>query len=122
MIIEGKVMHTKTKENPKTLELFDFINKSLSKRAFLTLIAECKIICSGKTFKPKDRMIMIKPDYTLIVDDVTNLEPLCSLPPESKFQTKIENEIIYFNGFNENTNESVLVEIYKAYLASYHKV
>ena len=61
---------------------------------------------------------MIKPDYTLLVDDVNNLEPLCSLPPESKFQIKIEQGIIYFKGFNENTTESIELEIYKGYLAS----
>lgn len=114
-------MKIKTKINPKTKELHNFISKSLQKRAYLTLIAECEIICNNKTFKLKNRIIMVKPDRTLIVDDVINIEPLCSLPPESKFQTKIEDNIIIFNGFNENTAQSVLVKIYKAHLASYHK-
>ena len=114
-------MKTKTKENPETHELFEFINKSLTKCAFITLIAKCRVICGKKTFKPRDRIIMIKPDYSLIVDDVSKLEPLCSLPPESKFQTKIENKILIFKGFNENTRESMEIKIYKAHLATYHK-
>ncbi len=114
-------MKIKTKTNPEAEELHNFINKSLQRRAFLTLIAKCEIICNGKTFKLKDRIIMVKPDKTLIVDDVINLEPLCSLPPNSKFQTKIEDNAILLKGYNENTTESVTVNIYKAHLATCHK-
>jgi RecB family endonuclease NucS len=113
-------MKTKTKESPENSELFDFINKSLAKRAFITLIAHCKIKFNGKTLESRDRIIMIKPDGTFIVHDASNSEPLYSLPPKSKFQTKIENKIIYFNGYNENTLESIELEIYKAHLASCH--
>ena len=114
-------MKIKTKINPEVTELYDFINISLQKRGFLTVIAECGIICNGKTFNLKNRIIMVKPDKTLIIDEVINLEPLCSLPPKSKFQTKIEDNMLFFKGINENTTESIMVKIYKAHLASCHK-
>lgn len=59
-------MKTKTKENPKTKESLKLINESLQKKKYLTIIAKCKLKNDEKS--TKDRIIMIKPDGTLIVD------------------------------------------------------
>lgn len=111
-------MKTKTIENPQNRELYDFIEKSLNKRVFLTLIANCKIKYTGKTMNSKDRLIMIKPDGSFIIHHEHDFKPLASLPPHSKFRTKIMGDKIAITAIK--SNKLLEIEIIRAYLASNH--
>ena len=111
-------METKTIENPQTRELYDFIEESLNKKAFLTLIANCKIKYNGKTMNPKDRLIMIKPDGSFIIHHEYDFKHVVSLHSHSEFQTKIMDNKIIINLIK--SNQSLEIEIIRAYLASSH--
>lgn len=111
-------MKTKTIENPQTRELYDFINESLNKSTFLTLIANCKIKYNEKTTNSRDRLIMIKPDGSFIIHHEYDFKPLASLSHHSKFQTKIMDNKIIVTAIK--SNELLEIEIIRAYLASSH--
>ncbi|MGF7119179.1 RecB family endonuclease NucS [Methanobacterium oryzae] len=109
-------METKTIKNPQNRELYDFIDESLRKKAFLTLIAKCKIKYTGKTMNLRDILIMIKPDGSFIIHHEYDFKPVASLPSHSKFQTKIMDNKIVISTIK--SNESLELEIIRAYLVS----
>lgn len=116
-------MKIKVKEKPKSSELFDFINEALSKRAFLVIMACCRIKYRGRATSrlgSGDRTIIIKSDGSFLVHQDYNLEPVNWQPPNCKFQVKKRDEVVYLTGIRRNPQESLEIEIYKTYLASYH--
>ncbi|WP_414469248.1 hypothetical protein [Methanobacterium sp. ACI-7] len=117
-------MKTKSIKNPEITELSNFLDRSLSKKALIIIIADCKIRYNGKTnkkFESRERMIMIKPDGSLIIDHEYGLEPVSSIIG-NKFEIKMENNKLYILASNKNSLESIEVEILKGYLASCHIV
>lgn len=116
-------MKIKVKENPEPIELLDFINEALSKRAFIVIIACCKIRYRGRATSrlgSGDRTIIIKADGSFLIHQDHNLEPVNWQPPNCKFKARIEKNKVYICGIRRNPPESLEVEISKAHLASYH--
>lgn len=115
-------MKTKAIKNPEIEKLSNFLNISLAKKALIIIIADCKIRYKGKTskrFGPRDRMIMIKPDGSFIVDHEYGVESISSIVG-NKCEIKMENNKLYILTSNKNSLESIEVEIRKGYLASCH--
>ncbi len=116
-------MKIKVEQNPNNEELLDLINEALSKRAFLVIIACCRIKYRGRATSKLgsgDRTIIIKSDGSFLVHQDYNLEPVNWQPPNCNFKAKLEGDIIYITGIRRNPPESLEVEIHKAYMASYH--
>lgn len=116
-------MKIKVQQNPKTEELLDLINEALSKRAFLVIIACCRIKYKGRATSrlgSGDRTIIIKSDGSFLIHQDYNLEPVNWQPPNCNFKAKIDGDVVYITGIRRNPSESLEVEIHKAYMASYH--
>lgn len=116
-------MKIKVKEKPESDELADFINEALSKRAFIVIIACCRIKYRGRATSRLglgDRTMIIKSDGSFLVHQDYNLEPVNWQPPNCKFQVKNENEIVYLTGIRRNPSETLEIEIHKTHLISYH--
>ncbi|MGB9937308.1 MAG: endonuclease NucS [Methanobacterium sp.] len=117
-------MIIRTQENPEPIETLKFIDEGLSKKAFVTIIACCKIKYKGRAISKLgsgDRTIIIKTDGSFIVHQDYNLEPVNWQPPNCKFRTWIEGNNVYICGVRRNPSESLEVEIIKTHLVSYHK-
>lgn len=117
-------MKIKVLQNPENEELLDLINEALSKRAFLVIIACCRIKYRGRATSKLgsgDRTIIIKSDGSFLVHQDYNLEPVNWQPPNCNFKAKIEDDFISITGVRRNPPESLEVEIYRTYMASYHK-
>ena len=117
-------MKIKVQQNPENEELLDLINESLSKRAFLVIIACCRIKYRGRATSKLgsgDRTIIIKSDGSFLIHQDYNLEPVNWQPPNCNFKAKIEDNSIFITGVRRNPPESLEVEIYRTYMASYHK-
>ncbi|MDI6724741.1 MAG: endonuclease NucS [Methanobacterium sp.] len=116
-------MKIKVKQNPESVELIDFLNEALSKRAFIILVSCCRIKYRGRATSRLglgDRTIVIKSDGSFLIHQDYNLEPVNWQPPNCKFQAVINENKVYITGFRRNPHESLEVEIKKTYLASYH--
>lgn len=116
-------MIIKLDENPETGEVFDFINEALSKRAFIIIVACCRIKYRGRATSrlgSGDRTIIIKTDGSFLVHQDYNLEPVNWQPPNCKFKTRMEKGRVYLCGVRRNPPESLEVEICKTHMISYH--
>ena len=116
-------MIIKLEENPKSSDVFDFINEAISKRAFMIIVACCRIKYRGRATSrlgSGDRTIIIKADGSFLVHQDYNLEPVNWQPPNCKFQTRMDNDRVYICGVRRNPPESLEVEICKTHMVSYH--
>lgn len=116
-------MKIKVQQNPKINELFDLINEALTKRAFLVIIACCRIKYRGRATSrlgSGDRTIIIKSDGSFIIHQDYNLEPVNWQPPNCSFKADINDDFVSITGIRRNPPESLEVEIHEAYIASYH--
>lgn len=116
-------MKIKVKKSPKSRELLTLINEAISKRAFLVIIACCRIKYRGRATSrlgSGDRTIIIKSDGSFLVHQDFNLEPVNWQPPDCSFKAKIDGETVTITGTRRNPPESLKVEIHQAYLTSYH--
>jgi Predicted nuclease of the RecB family len=116
-------MIIKLDENPGTKEFFDFINEAISKRAFMIIVACCRIKYRGRATSrlgSGDRTIIIKTDGSFLIHQDYNLEPVNWQPPNCKFKTRMENGRVYICGVRRNPPESLEVEICKTHMVSYH--
>lgn len=116
-------MKIKVQQYPQNNELLDLINEALFKRAFLVIIACCRIKYRGRATSKLglgDRTIIIKSDGSFLVHQDYNLEPVNWQPPNCSFNAKLDEDIIYLTGIRRNPSESLEVEIHRTYMASYH--
>ena len=117
-------MKIKVQQNPEPGELLDLINEALSKRAFLIIIACCRIKYRGRATSrlgSGDRTIIIKSDGSFLIHQDHNLEPVNWQPPNCSFKAKIGDGFVSITGIRRNPPESLEVEIHRAYMASYHR-
>lgn len=111
-----------TLENPDVSESYHLLNKGLSKRALIILVACSRVFYEGRAKSRLgwgDRTIMIKQDGSFLIHQNQNLEPVNWQPPKSKFTVKLNNGKIILKGSRRNPPESLQVEISKIYTASY---
>ena len=117
-------MKIKVQQNPKNVELLDLINEALSKKAFLVIIACCRIEYRGRATSrlgSGDRTIIIKSDGSFLIHQDYNLEPVNWQPPNCNFNAKMEGDLVFVTGVRRNPSESLEVEIHRAYMVSYHR-
>ncbi len=116
-------MKIKVQENPGNDELLALIREALSKRAFLVIIACCRIKYRGRATSrlgSGDRTIIIKSDGSFLVHQDYNLEPVNWQPPNCNFRASLDGGILSIKGVRRNPPESLEVEIHHSYMASYH--
>lgn len=110
------------KEDHQPEQLLELINEGIAKKAVIVIIACCKIYYEGRAksrLGSGDRIIIIKSDGSFLIHQDRNLEPVNWQPPSTKFKARIEESKVYIVGKRRNPNESLELEIQKAYMASY---
>jgi hypothetical protein len=111
-----------SEKNPDIHRTYEIINEGISKRAFVVLMACCKVLYQGRAksrLGSGDRFIIIKPDGSFMVHQDRNLEPVNWQPPKSNCKASLENGILQITGSRRNPPESLEVEIHCTYMASY---
>ncbi|KAF5073505.1 endonuclease NucS [Methanobacterium aggregans] len=111
-----------SEKNPDIQRTFEIINEGISKRAFIVLMACCKVLYQGRArsrLGSGDRFIIIKPDGSFMVHQDRNLEPVNWQPPKSNCKANLKNGILHITGSRRNPPESLEVEIHSTYMASY---
>jgi len=111
-----------SEKNPDIRRTFEIINEGISKRAFVVVMACCKVLYQGRAksrLGSGDRFIIIKPDGSFMVHQDRNLEPVNWQPPKSNCKANLKNGILQITGSRRNPPESLEVEIHRTYMASY---
>lgn len=109
-------------KNPDMERLLQIITEGLSKRAFITIMASCRVYYDGRAtsrLELGDRIILIKSDGSFIIHQDRNLEPVNWQPPKTKVTASIHQGMVKLKGVRRNPSESLEVEILNTHLASY---
>lgn len=117
-------MKIKVQQKPENHELLDIVNEALIKKAFLVIVACCRIKYKGRATSrlgSGDRTIIIKSDGSFLIHQDYNLEPVNWQPPNCNFKIKMEEGVLSIIGIRRKPSESLEVQIHKAYMVSYHK-
>ncbi|HMK54279.1 MAG TPA: endonuclease NucS [Methanobacteriaceae archaeon] len=112
-----------TENNPDNHELCQLLIKGISKRAFITLIASCKVFYEGRATSRLglgDRTILIKSDGAFIIHQDRNLEPVNWQPAKTKVAVEHKNGLVYLKGMRLSPAETLEVEIHRGYQISYY--
>ena len=109
-------------KNPDTERVLEIITEGISKRAFITIMASCRVYYDGRAtsrLELGDRIILIKSDGSFIIHQDRNLEPVNWQPPKTKVTANIHQGMVKLKGVRRNPSESLEVEILQTHLASY---
>ncbi|MEM2739745.1 MAG: endonuclease NucS [Candidatus Bathyarchaeia archaeon] len=81
--------------NPSFEEVVELFKKSLAEGMVLILVGECSVEYKGRgvaSLEAGSRIIIAKPDGTLLIHAATNVEPVNWQPPGSKLEIYIEDD------------------------------
>ncbi|OPX58646.1 MAG: Endonuclease NucS [Methanobacterium sp. PtaB.Bin024] len=109
-------------KNPDTELVLEIITEGISKRAFITIMASCRVYYEGRAtsrLELGDRIILIKSDGSFIIHQDRNLEPVNWQPPKTKVTVNIHQGMVKLKGVRRSPSESLEVEILQTHLASY---
>lgn len=109
-------------KNPDTERVLEIITEGISKRAFITIMASCRVYYEGRAtsrLELGDRIILIKSDGSFIIHQDRNLEPVNWQPPKTKVTVNIHQGMVKLKGVRRSPSESLEVEILQTHLASY---
>lgn len=109
-------------KNPDTERVLEIITEGISKRAFITIMASCRVYYEGRAtsrLELGDRIILIKSDGSFIIHQDRNLEPVNWQPPKTKVIVNIHQGMVKLKGVRRSPSESLEVEILQTHLASY---
>ncbi|MDP3065275.1 MAG: endonuclease NucS [Methanobacteriaceae archaeon] len=112
-----------TENNPDNQRLSQLLIKGLSKRAFITIIASCKVFYEGRATSRLglgDRTLLMKSDGAFIIHQDRNLEPVNWQPAKTKVAVEHKNGLVYLKGMRLNPAETLEVEIHRCYQISYY--
>jgi hypothetical protein len=119
----AKIMLIKIEHKPTNLEATELINEALSKRAFMILVACCKVNYEGRATSKLgfgERTVLIKGDGSFIIHQDRNLEPINWQPPRTKIGVKLEDDLISIMGKRRKPKEKLELVIRNVHLLSYH--
>ncbi|HHY00388.1 MAG TPA: endonuclease NucS [Methanothermobacter sp.] len=100
----------------------EIIIEGLSKRAFITIMASCRVYYDGRATSRLglgDRVIIIKSDGSFIIHQDRNLEPVNWQPPKTKVTAHIHQGMVKVKGVRRTPSESLEVEILQTHMVSY---
>lgn len=109
-------------KNPDMEQLLEIITEGLSKRAFITIMASCRVYYDGRAISRLelgDRIIIIKADGSFIIHQDRNLEPVNWQPPKTKVTVSLHQGMVKLKGVRRNPHETLEVEILNTHLATY---
>ncbi|MBP1946261.1 endonuclease NucS [Methanobacterium petrolearium] len=109
-------------KNPDAERVLEIIIEGISKRAFITIMASCRVYYEGRAtsrLELGDRIILIKSDGSFIIHQDRNLEPVNWQPPKTKVTANIHQGMVKLKGVRRNPSELLEVEILQTHLASY---
>lgn len=108
--------------NPDNEKSLKIIKEALSKRAFLTIIASCRVFYEGRAVSRLglgDRTVIIKGDGAFLVHQDRNLEPVNWQPPKTKINVEMDKGLISIRGARRSPPETLQVEIHHTNLIYY---
>ena len=109
-------------KNPNMERVLEIITEGLSKRAFITIMAACRVYYDGRATSRLglgDRIILIKSDGSFIIHQDRNLEPVNWQPPKTKVTANIHQGMVQVKGVRRSPSESLEVEILNTHMISY---
>jgi RecB family endonuclease NucS len=75
----------------------EIITEGISKRAFITIMASCRVYYEGRApsrLALGDRIILIKSEGSFIIPQDRNLEPVNWQPPKTKVTVNIHQGMV----------------------------
>ncbi|NYB52358.1 MAG: endonuclease NucS [Methanobacteriaceae archaeon] len=108
--------------NPDVERVLEIISEGLSKKAFITIMASCRVYYDGRAISRLelgDRIILIKSDGSFIIHQDRNLEPVNWQPPKTKVSVSLHQGMVKIKGVRRSPHETLEVEILNTHLASY---
>ena len=109
-------------KNPDTERVLEILTEGLSKRAFITILASCRVYYDGRAtsrLELGDRVIIIKSDGSFIIHQDRNLEPVNWQPPKTKVTARIHQGMVKVRGVRRTPSESWKLEILQTHMISY---
>lgn len=109
-------------KNPDTERVLEILTEGLSKKAFITILASCRVYYDGRAtsrLELGDRVIIIKSDGSFIIHQDRNLEPVNWQPPKTKVTARIHQGMVKVRGVRRTPSESLEVEILQTHMISY---
>ena len=116
-------MLLEVKNNPTNDEAIEIIEDAIGKKAFLFLIACCKVDYEGRAVSKLglgERSILIKGDGSFIIHQDRNLEPINWQPPKTKIKAELDNGLIKIVGNRRKPREKLELQIKNVHLISYY--
>ncbi len=104
-------------ESPSLYEAREFINK-FKHRCVLIVFANCEIEYEGRaksSLTPGDRLIITKPDGTILVHEDKKRMPINWQPPGSKIIAKEENNKLVIYSKRDKPKEELFVKVDEVY-------
>ena len=111
-------------EEPEIDESINFINKYKASMV-LILFANCEVNYEGRAksvLSHGDRIIMIKPDGTLLIHEDSKRKPVNWQPPGSRIKAVKKQEKMYIVSKRDRPKETVEIQVETVYLAIAAKV
>lgn len=99
--------------DPSPSEAFDFIENGMNEDAMISVVGECVVDYEGRTnsFLPAgERLVVLKPDGTLLVHRKTKRTPVNWQPPGCIHQPRVEEEKLYIQSSRRDPEEIVDIE------------
>ncbi len=111
-------------EEPDAIMAAKFINRQ--KVNYVVIIfAHCMVEYEGRaksTLSKGDRLIIIKPDGTLLIHEDRKKQPVNWQPPGSRIRALIKDEKLYIYSSRETPREKVLIKIETVYFITSARV
>ena len=99
------------------------LNNALKQKQTITIMAQCTVRYSGKTenqLDKGDRIIIIKPDSSLMVHQLQGLPPSHYMNEKSTHTARLQNQALTLNSINIPKQEFLTITINQLY-SLYHK-
>lgn len=110
----GELMNFVSESNPSLEQAQEIASNSVQYKSLLTILAKCKVDYTGRTssFLPTgDRLILRKPDGTILVHTDKGREPINWQPPGATLQVQLNNDKLVLLSIRTSPRESIEIEI-----------
>ncbi|MBS7641638.1 MAG: endonuclease NucS [Candidatus Bathyarchaeia archaeon] len=97
--------------NPSFEDIIELFRKSLAEGMVLILVGECSVEYRGRgvaSLESGSRIIIAKPDGTLLIHAATSVEPVNWQPPGSKLEVYIDDENLVLSSTRRSPYERVV--------------
>ncbi|RLE53749.1 MAG: endonuclease NucS [Candidatus Methanomethylicota archaeon] len=114
--LEGYIYHNLL--NPSLEEAHDAVKESLTRTLLLTLIGLCQVSYQGRASSELDwgdRLIVIKPDGSVLIHQSQGYEPVNWQPPGSIINTQLSEGYLVIKAIRRKPAEELIIRFTKVY-------